>query len=245
MNNKNITQKKLITNEIIQNINIITSYNFEIESDEKIIIKNMFSELLLIKNLFNFNNLIQILTLFKYTKYKKYNEIFLNIFYILKEDYLNDYDYLNIIFLLLKLYKNKYNILKITELHSFFISLKNYLLSLSTKSELIKSLLLLNKLEFDENNLLLLFSMLFKELSKYTDFNYIYNKLLDCVSISYFNIDMIHTNKKKIYSHYTEINNKLNELYDLENINKYKIDQTIVNYFQNVIININNINVLK
>ena len=153
--NNNITsnkiKKKNINNEDILNLNILTSYHIDYENDEKKHIKNIFGELIQIKEIFNKNDAIEILKIFAYKNkndFKSVISIFTSIFKIMNEEYINNYEYLLIIFELLKLYKNKNNILESTKnkninLSNFYTSLKSYLILLSTKSYLIKLLLLL------------------------------------------------------------------------------------------------------
>ena len=204
-------------------------------------------ELFLIKELFNTENAIEILKLFRYTSNNKYIKIFLNIFKMMGEEYINNYDFLIIIFNLLKLYKNKYYILKIKNIDiiNFFISLEKYLLLLSSKSELLKILLVLGESNIILKDLKLLMIMISKELSNYMTFNQLYNKLFECVNITKYNKNIINENKKKINIYYNEINKNLNDIYDFDNYNKYKVSNEIINYFIYIINNSKKINIIE
>ena len=238
MNDSKNKLKKKINNNEIEKFDILTSYDIEYEKNEKIYIKHIFIELFLIKELFNTENVIEILKLFRYKNNNKYIKIFSNIFKMMSEEYINNYEYLIIIFDLLKLYKNKHNILiKNIDINNFFILLKNYLLLLSSKSELLKLLLLLGKTNIVSTDFKLLFTMLSKELSNYISFDQLHYKLFDCVHITDFNKDIINKNKKKYNMYYNEINKNLNDIYDFDNYNKYKVSHEIINYFNNIIDN--------
>ena len=252
MNNKN-TEKKIINNEAILNLNILTSYSIDFENDEKKNIKNIFDELVLIKELFNTLNSIEILKLFLYkneNNFKIITTIFLNIFKYLSEEYINNYEYLLIIFELLKLYKNKYYIFDIIKnkninLSNFYFSLKSYLIILSKKSELIKLLLLIKNINIDINDLNLLFNMLSKEFSNYLTFENVYDKLLDCLSINDFNLNLIKENKKNLKIYYSTIYKNLNDLYDFNDFNKYKVNSIIIAYFRKLLKSIEKIKTIS
>ena len=150
------------------------------------------------------------------------------------------------IFELLKLYKNKYKIFNIIEnknidLYNFFISLKSYLITLSSKSELIKLLLLISKQNIFIGDLKLLFILLSKEISNYINFNDIFEKIFDCVEINDYNIKFINENIKNAKIYYNEIYNNLNDIYYLNCYNKYKLNTKINNYFNNILIESNKI----
>jgi hypothetical protein len=249
---KNI-DKKIIDNGVILNLNILSSYTMDFENDEKKNIKNIFDELFLIKEFFNKVNLIEILKLFLYKNdndFKTITIIFLNIFKYLSEEYINNYEYILIIFELLKLYKNKYFIFDIIKykninLSNFYISLKSYFIILSTKSELIKLLLLIKNINIDIKDLNLLFNMLSKDFSNYLTFENIYDKLLDCVFINDFNLNLIIKNKKNLKNYYNTIYKNLNDLYDFNDLNKYKVNSIIISYFNKLLKSIEKIKIIS
>ena len=241
--NNNIDNK--IKNSIdIVNLNILTSYSIDYESDEKKDIKNIFLELSYIKNIFNKNNLIEILKLFKYKNNNDINNIiiiFNNIFKIMSEEFINNYLYLLMIFEFLKLYKNKYNIINIVkkkdiDLSNFYKLLKSYFIKLSSKSELLKLLLLIGKQNISIDDLKLLFILLSKEMSNHITFNEIYEKILEYIEINDYNIKFINENLKNAKIYYNEIYNNLNDLYYLNCYNKYKINTKINDYFNNILL---------
>jgi hypothetical protein len=225
----------------------------DFENDEKKNIKNIFDELFLIKEFFNKVNLIEILKLFLYKNdndFKTITIIFLNIFKYLSEEYINNYEYILIIFELLKLYKNKYFIFDIIKykninLSNFYISLKSYFIILSTKSELIKLLLLIKNINIDIKDLNLLFNMLSKDFSNYLTFENIYDKLLDCVFINDFNLNLIIKNKKNLKNYYNTIYKNLNDLYDFNDLNKYKVNSIIISYFNKLLKSIEKIKIIS
>ena len=252
MNDKNI-DKKVINNGDILNLNILTSYSIDFENDEKKNIKNIFEDLILIKELFNKKNSIEILKLFLYkndNNFKIFAIIFLNIFKYLSEEYINNYEYLLIVFELLKLYKNKYFILDIIKnkninLSNFYISLKSYLIILSKKSELIKLLLLIKNTNILHNDLNLLFNMLSKDFSNYISFENVYDKLLECVFINDFNLNLIKENKKNLKIYYITIYKNLNDLYYFNDFNKYKVNSKIIIYFYKLLKSIEKIKTIS
>ena len=245
--NNNITnnkiKKKNINNEDILNLNILTSYHIDYENDEKKHIKNIFGELIQIKEIFNKNDTIEILKIFAYKNkndFKSVISIFTSIFKIMNEEYINNYEYLLIIFELLKLYKNKNNILESTKnkninLSNFYTSLKSYLILLSTKSYLIKLLLLLDKTNITVIDLKLLFNMLSKELSNYITFDSAYNKLFECIDINEFNTNFINEYKQNSKKYYNDTYRNLNEIYDFNDLNKYKVNESIIQYFNKIL----------
>ena len=252
MNDKNI-DKKVINNGDILNLNILTSYSIDFENDEKKNIKNIFEDLILIKELFNKKNSIEILKLFLYkndNNLKIFAIIFLNIFKYLSEEYINNYEYLLIVFELLKLYKNKYFIFDIIKnkninLSNFYISLKSYLIILSKKSELINLLLLIKNTNILHNDLNLLFNMLSKDFSNYISFENVYDKLLECVFINDFNLNLIKENKKNLKIYYTTIYKNLNDLYYFNDFNKYKVNSKIIIYFYKLLKSIEKIKTIS
>ena len=245
----NNTDDKIKNNIDIINLNILTRYSIDYEDDEKKYIRYIFLELLYIKKIFNKKNLIEILKLFKYKENSDfYNiiDIFINIFKIMTEEFINNHEYFLIIFELLKLYKNKYKIFNIIknkniDLYNFFISLKSYLITLSSKSELIKLLLLISKQNITISDLKLLFILLSKEVSNYINFNDIFEKIFDCVEINDYNIKFINENIKNAKIYYNEIYNNLNDIYYLNCYNKYKLNSKINNYFNNILTESNKI----
>ena len=240
---------KIKNNMDIINLNILTRYSIDYEDDEKKHIRYIFLELSYIKKMFDKKNLIEILKLFKYKENSDFNniiDIFINIFKIMTEEFINNHEYFLIIFELLKLYKNKYKIFNIIEnknidLYNFFISLKSYLITLSSKSELIKLLLLISKQNIFIGDLKLLFILLSKEISNYINFNDIFEKIFDCVEINDYNIKFINENIKNAKIYYNEIYNNLNDIYYLNCYNKYKLNTKINNYFNNILIESNKI----
>jgi hypothetical protein len=246
--NKN-EKKKYIDNNDIANFNILTSYSVDYDTYEKKNIKNIFTELFIIKKMFCKNNLIEILKLFRHknkTDFKIYINIFYTIFKMMTEEYINNYEYLLIIFELLKLYKNRKYIMNIIknidiDLNNFYISLKTYLLELSLKSELLKILLLLGKQNILLNDLKILFNTLSVELLNYMTFYNIYDKIFDCIDINDYNKDFINENKIISNSYYDEINKNLNDLYDFSDLNKYKVDSEIINYFSKIMTSVTKI----
>ena len=243
MDDNNIDTK--INNIIdIINLNILTSYSIDYESDEKKDIKNIFLELSYIKKIFNKNNLIEILKLFKYnnndTNINNIIIIFNNIFKTMSEEFINNYVYLLMIFEFLKLYKNKYNIINIVkkrdiDFSNFYTLLKSYLIKLSLKSELLKLLLLIGKQNISIDDLKLLFILLSKEMSNHITFNEIYEKIFDYIEINDYNIKFINENLKNAKIYYNEIYKNLNDIYYLNIYNKYKVDNKISNYFKNIL----------
>ena len=230
-------------------LNIHNIYEYNNEEYNKILIQNIYEELNTINNtIFDKNNLIEILKIYEYSlkneKIKYYVKIFLKIFKILSVDYVDQYEYYLIIFSFFQLLKEKHNLINILKkyellnINIIYNSIEEYINKLSSKSNLIQHLNMLNKTNLDISKLNYLFSCFSKDVFFYYEFDSFYDIFINSIELNSFNKTFIFNNKLKCEKYYKDTKKNMEELYGAITINKYKNINDIRDKFFYILLNI-------